>query len=410
MTSPLVRECPEIRFKGRFADLEALNIGDTSALTPTLSDSAKVNWAGIDYSTEDRVALVLGANGFVGAHLAAHLSRQDAISKVYATARTSPCGEPADRFRRTLQKYRIADVEWSKIHILEANPTRPNFALSDEAYGRIEHEVDIVANCASSTDYGVSYLDLRNDWVVSLLRVMRFCASGKPKHFTYLGSIGRYFYSETRDFHRPESWWYSGYSQMKWVNAQIVESLGDQGLPVTLCDTHYVLGSTTIGLDPGRVYSLWRTLELARSLGAVWEGEGMNYVPVDVLVDSITRNSLSRAPLKRMLPRNLHSYTTDLWAKVMGINVVPFREFHESAIERFPQSSRTLVSTDLTRLIRVINAPEAVFPAGVDTSWSQNEKLFDLYMAQLRLKASPTMLAPGVTDLASLEMADRIQP
>jgi nucleoside-diphosphate-sugar epimerase len=399
--SLLAPEFPSVHFAGKFSDIEALNKGDAKALRPTLETYAGSKWSCIQPPSE-RNALVLGGNGFVGGHLVAHLSTRPEIRKVWALVRADGMS-PRDRLAATLSKYQVSDVDWSKIEVIEGTPTAPIFGLPGGTHAELSETVDLVFNCASSTDYSVGYLALRSDWVLSLLRLIEFCANGKAKHLTYLGSTGRFFYQEPQDFARPDSWWYSGYAQMKWVNAQLLISLGAQGLPVTLCDTHYVLGSTTIGLDPGRTYSLWRVLELVKTLGAIWDGPGMNYVPVDVLVESVAANSLSQKPLTRMLPRNIEPYRTSLWAAEMDVHVVPWRVFISEVEQRAPRVLDSLLSSNIDHLIRIINRPAPVFPEGYTFPWPTNEALFELYFRKIRFRHQKSVKPVQVADLAAVE-------
>ena len=85
---------------------------------------------------------------------------------------------------------------------------------------------------------------------------------------------------------------------MKWVNGSIIETIAsDALLPVSLCEAPCIFGSTTRGVDPGLVYTYWRILEIAKSIKTMYAGPGMNYCPVDVLVDVLAVNTLARRPL-----------------------------------------------------------------------------------------------------------------
>ncbi len=406
MPTPLSPEFPDILFAGKFSDVEALGRGDAAALRPALSAAAATNWSAWRTPAAGH-ALVIGGNGFVGCHLVAHLSVQPGIERVVALVRGGQ-ESPLRRLEAALAHYRVTDVDWSKIEVVDGSATSKAFGLGRADHERLSQSVDLVFNCASSTDYSVGYLELRPDWVLSLLRVVQFCATGRPKHLTYLGSMGRYFYQRPADFARPDSWWYSGYAQMKWVNAELLLSLAAQGFPVTLCDTHYVLGSTVEGVDPGRTYSLWRVLELAKTLDVMWDGPGMNYVPVDVLVGSVTANCLAPAPLARILPRNVEPYRTSVWAAGMGVEVVPLQDFMAEVHLRAPRVVDSLLSTDVNDLVDTINAPEAVFPESYSFSWPSHEALFDLYFRKIAFQRLRWVRPrPQVVDLGAAERAVR---
>jgi nucleoside-diphosphate-sugar epimerase len=297
-------DCPSLKFGGKLADIAALRHGDRTALCPTLDNTTR-NRLSKMLPPGREVALVLGGNGFVGIHLVARLSREPGLRKVLATVRATPGCTPEQRLKQALARYKITDLNLNRVTLVDVDPTKAMFGLSTERYIALTEEVDMVFNCASSSDYTTSYLELRDDWVKSLFRILQFSIEAKRKHVTYMGSISAYFYQNPSDFHRPNSWWYSGYAQMKWVNGELLRWLARDGsLSVTLCEAPYVFGSTKVGLDPGQHYSWWRIIEIARSIGLIWDGAGMNYTPVDILVEVLTINALLDKPLSRLLPRN----------------------------------------------------------------------------------------------------------
>lgn len=385
LLTPLTEDCPSLLFAGRFADLVALNQGDGAVVRPCIAETTSQLLLTAPPPANE-VALVVGGNGFVGAHLVARLSREPGVRRVWATVRATPQCTSEQRFEQTLAKYRISDLDRRKIELVDANPTRTRLGLTDGRYRDLAQDVDMVFNCASSTDYSSSYLQLREDWVMSMLRILQLSTEGKRKHTTYVGSVSSYFFQSPADFCRPYSWWYSGYAQMKWVNGQVVGFLADEGmLPVTLCESPYVLGSTTEGLDPGMHYSWWRIIAVARSIGMIWEGPGMNYVPVDVLVDALTRNAVLEHPLPRLLPRNVETYNNDLLAELLDLEIVPWERFLAEVTARASrQGLNTDLSFNLNELVQIVNQPPAVMPAGTSPPAYDNRGLYELYLSNLR--------------------------
>ncbi|OLZ57470.1 hypothetical protein BS329_01800 [Amycolatopsis coloradensis] len=334
------------------------------------------------------VALVLGGNGFVGAHLVARLSREPGIRTVFVIVRATAEHTPEQRLAQTLDQYRVADFDRGKIEALDADPTKTCFGLPPRRYEVLAEKVDLVFTCASSTDYTVGYLDLRDAWVKGLLRVLQFAGEARRKHVTYLGSVGSYFYRRPADFLRPDSWWYSGYVQMKWVNSRLLGWLARDGaFSVTLCEAPYVLGSTTVGLDPGRYYSWWRIIEIARSIGVIWDGPGMGYIPVDVLADLLTTNAIRHSPLPRLLPRNPTPYDNQLLADLLGLRTADWTEFKAEATRLVhPDRVRTVLAENIDELIRVTNAPPDVLPADHDSSWCDNRRLMQMYLGNVEFR------------------------
>ena len=221
-------DCPDVLFGAATADIDALRRGDAAVLRPVLTSAMRGRLASLPRPGSE-VALVLGGNGFVGAHLVARLSREPGIRRVWVTVRATEEQSPAQRLEQTLARYHVAELDSAKVTVVQADPTKTRFGLSRELYEEMAGAVDLVFTCASSSDYSASYLDLRDDWVLGLLRVLHFATEGRRKHVTYLGSIGAYFYQHPADFQRPDSWWSSGYAQMKWVNGQLLRLLAEPG-------------------------------------------------------------------------------------------------------------------------------------------------------------------------------------
>lgn len=380
-------DCPFLGFHGKFADIDALSRGDAWALRPLLAESDRARLAAMPPPGR-QVALVIGGNGFVGAHLAARLSRAPGVRAVWTTVRATAEHTPEQRFAQTLAQYQINDIDHSKIMLIPADPTRPLFGLPAGEYQDLAEQVDLVFNCASSSDYSASYLQLRDDWVKSLLRILHFCAEARRKHLTYLGSVSAYFYQRPADFRRPDSWWYSGYAQMKWVNGHLLRWLARDGtLPVTLCESPYVLGGTRVGLDPAQHYSWWRIIEIARSLGVLWAGPGMIYIPVDVLADVVVTNALRAEPLPRILPRNPVPYDNALLAELMSVDLVSWPQFLERASAQISaRRMNTVLSANFAELVEIVNAEPAVLPPGHDPSWCDHRRLYELYLGNISFR------------------------
>lgn len=382
----LSRDCPNLRFISKFADVLALMDGNTELLRPDIDAMTRKRLDSLPPPGKE-VALVIGGNGFIGAHLVARLSQESSIRRVFATVRAIAEHTPEQRLEHTWSRYQITQVDRSKITLIEATPTQSMLGLGRKSYRQLTETIDLVFNCASSTDYSASYLELREDWVISLLRVLQFCMEGQRKHVTYLGSVGSYFYRTPLDFQRSDSWWYSGYCQMKWVNGQLIRWLWrDRVLSCTLCETPYVFGSTQIGLDPGLHYSWWRIVEIAKSIGLLWNGQGMNYVPVDILVDTLVTNAMLAQPLPHVLPCNPQPYDNQMLAALLDLRLVDWDDFAAEAARTIsPLRLKTVLCENIRELVHLSNQA-AVFPEKSDPSWCNHEQLYSLYLSHLKFR------------------------
>jgi hypothetical protein len=307
---------------------------------------------------------------------------------VLATVRASEGREPRERLDETLRKYKVTDLVPEKIKVVDATPVKSRFGLPAARYRELAEDVDLVFGCATSNDYEIPYLGgMRDDWFGSLLRLVQFATEGKRKHLTYVGSVSSYFYRDPGDFRRPDSWWYSGYAQMKWVNGAVVRWLAhDNLLPVTLCEAPHVLGATDLGLDPGKAYSWWRMVEIARSIGVFWKGPGMCYVPVDVLADALAVNALADLPVSYLLPRNPVPYDNELFADLLGLRLADWPQFAAEASRQISRVRAAVLSSNAETLVRKINEPPTVWPPGYDESWCDNRRLYELYLSNIRFR------------------------
>ncbi|MGF6547425.1 hypothetical protein [Paraburkholderia youngii] len=121
---------------------------------------------------------------------------------------------------------------------------------------------------------------------------------------------------------------------MKWVNGQVIRRIADdQVFPVTLCEPSYVLGSTSLGVDPGLHYSWWRLIEIRKRIQQIWDGEGLNYNPVDILTDALLVNALAKVTKSylQLQSSNSSSYNNSLLAELLGCEIVPWEIFKKTA-------------------------------------------------------------------------------
>src|SRR5262249_48548832 len=185
------------------------------------------------------------------------------------------------------------------------------------------------------------------------------------KQLSYIGSTIVHLFEGPEDFARPDSWWYSGYGQMKWVNQNLLRGLAEEGLRTQVCEAPYILGSTAAGRDRGYVYVFWRILTLANQFGLAWDGDFLDFVPVDVLVEAMVRNSLAETPLPVIRPLHPERLRIAEIAPLLGCKVVSWDEFYD-AVKRFatPKQLEKL-PVNLPDLIRKA-ALSPIYPPGLD--------------------------------------------
>ena len=116
----------------------------------------------------------------------------------------------------------------------------------------------------------------------------------------------------------------------------------------------------------------------------IWRGPGMNYIPVDVLADVLTVNAMSDTPMPTVVPCNTESYSNELLAALLGLDVVDWDDFTAEAHRLIPNRHLgTLLSSNIDSLIRIANRTPALLPDGYDTDWCDNRRLHDLYLRNI---------------------------
>jgi nucleoside-diphosphate-sugar epimerase len=373
----------------KFADFAALNSGDPAHLELRLSDDClrRIEAANADEEQWGRHVLLFGATGFVGSHLLQRLLRSSRTERVYVVVRARAGFPGWDRIAATLRKYELLDslVNRHKLTILDGDFASPDFGLSIDMHALLAFQVDTVIQSAGSTDYLPPYEDLRRDWVFGLLGALQFCFEGRIKQMVYLGSTIAHLFETPEDFQKPDSWWYSGYAQMKWVNQQMMGSLARQGMRAQVCESPYVLGSLDAGVDPGYVYSFWRGIAFSVALGVCWDGPLPAFVAVDVLAGAVLENASSPDPLAVIRPVSSDDLRSADVVSYLSCTLLPWQEF-QAVISRHATSEQLrILPPDLPELVIKGNLPPIFPPAYNMPPLRPSHELFRLYLTRLGL-------------------------
>ncbi|MDX2181732.1 MAG: SDR family oxidoreductase [Bryobacteraceae bacterium] len=355
-----------------------------------IEDAGQEHWG--------RHILLFGPTGFVGSHLLHRLLRRPETERVYAIVRPRAGFSGWDRIAATLRKYEMLDSfeNRGKLTLLDGDFSAVSFGLTGDTFDRLASQVDTVIQSAGSTDYLPPYAELRRDWVLGLLGAMQFCFEGRAKQLVYLGSTIAHLFQTREDFQRPDSWWYSGYAQMKWVNQRMMASLARQGMRAQVCEAPYVLGSMDVGLDPGYVYSFWRGVAFSAALGVGWDGPLPAFVAVNVLVDAVLENAFSSHPLPVIRPVSSNDLRNADVAAHLDCTTLPWLEFQARISEHATAEQLRIMPPDFPELVGKGNLP-AIFPPGYKVPLHPRpDELFKLYLTKIGLiRGESAVAAPN---------------
>lgn len=203
-----------------------------------------------------QVALLTGANGFLGRFLALELLEQleGQGTRLYALVRA-----PSDAiaFERLASTYRtdpalaarFAEAAGNgRLSVLSGDLMKPRFGLSDDAYGRLAKDVDLVVHNGALVNHALGYAQLFEPNVLGTVEVIRLALAGRAKSVAYvstIGVLGGLQRSEpvrededirTLFIERPtEGGYAAGYSGTKWASELLLRDANEKlGLPVAV--------------------------------------------------------------------------------------------------------------------------------------------------------------------------------
>jgi nucleoside-diphosphate-sugar epimerase len=358
-------------------DLRALADGDSRWIR--LSTSGPTNQAPPSGHTPS-TALIIGGNGFVGSHLLRELLSRPGWDSVICLVRDRGDCLATTRLERALKRFGDPDPmqTLSRLRCISGSYTEKNFGLPDRTYAQLTETVDAVFHVAGTTSFTASYAALRDDAVLSTLRLLDFCGRRRLKQVHYLSSLGVRLFRSPSDF-RQHNWWKSGYARMKWVNTEIIRQAATRfGFAATAYHAPYVVGSTESNRDPMLAYSFWKlAVECARA-NLIWDGHYLQFIPVNLLCDVIAKQAECANQMIELVP-SLEALQTREIAPLLGCQVIPAQRFFgrdsdalSPALRKFVQGTRysdvenTSCATDLDQILdqEKIADPWKVFEAG----------------------------------------------
>jgi fatty acid CoA ligase FadD9 len=201
-----------------------------------------------------RVALLTGANGFLGRFLVLELLERllGRGKKLYALVRAT---NDAAAFERLASSYRSDPRLWERfralsanLHVLAGDLIEPSLGLADDVYAELADEVDLILHNGALVNHALAYERLFEPNVLGTVHVMRLALARRKKSISYVSTIG-----VLRPIERPgairededlralvperlvASGYAAGYGVSKWASELLLRAAHDTlGLPVTV--------------------------------------------------------------------------------------------------------------------------------------------------------------------------------
>lgn len=395
------------------------------------------------------VALLTGANGFLGRFLALELLEQLAGegTRLYALVRAPNDASALERLARAydtdpaLARRFEAASAGGRLAVLAGDLMKPRLGLAEEVYARLAGEVDLLVHNGALVNHAFGYAQLFEPNVLGTVEVMRLALAGQRKSIAYVSTVGvlraldrsvrededaRSFYTELP----TEVGYAAGYSATKWASELLLRDLHDElGVPVTvfrpsgiMAHTSYrgqinapdfftrlLAGIVFAGIAPASFYAE----------GAPDEARHYDGLPVDVMARAIVAPSVNRQGAKGDESYNVVNAHRD-----DGISLDVIMAWVRSAgyrVERIADYD-AWYRTFHDRLVALSEAKRHHSPLAILHAWErpQGERavLADNALLRARLRAisatlaelphlSEALIHKTLDDMAALEIIDR---
>lgn len=311
-------------------------------LGPEEIEAARASRPASELPARAEVALLTGANGFLGRFLALELLERlsGERKKLYALVRAP---SDAAAFERLASSYRMDPAlsrrfdELSaegRLTVLAGDLMKPRLGLAEDVYARLAEEVDLVLHNGALVNHALGYAAMFEPNVLGTVEVMRFALARRIKSMSFISTIAvLYGLDRTEPIRedeevrtlfteRPtEAGYAAGYGGTKWAGELLLRDAHEKlGLPVAVFRpseimahrryhgqvnvpdffTRLLAGIVYTGLAPRSFYTA----------DAPDRAKHYDGTPVDVVARSIAALSIVRGGGEAARPAALATYDT----------------------------------------------------------------------------------------------------
>ncbi len=311
--------------------------------------------------------LLLGATGFIGAHLLATLLARTRI-KVVCLVRAKDDRDAARRIGEALRSFGLSDQGLARNCIAVAgNLEEPGLGLGPDRFDWINAQADMIVNCAARIDFLHGYEQHKTTNALIIPTLMAMCNSGNPKSIQHVSSFAAF---ETgllgrkltdADAAMPITVPGQGYGLSKWVAERLMEKCIEADLPANIVRLGEIGPSRKTGL-PNPTAMLNSVLAACLEL-QIWPKDmaPFDLTSVDCvtagLVDLILEPALraKRLHLMEPVPITLSEFADCAQEQGVPVQPVTYLEFVTKVSEA---ASGTGASPELRRLAALLPAPD----------------------------------------------------
>ncbi|MBP7283006.1 MAG: amino acid adenylation domain-containing protein [Leptospiraceae bacterium] len=180
--------------------------------------------------------LLTGATGFLGSRILYELTL-NFEAEIYCIVRNISTRDPRKLLEEIYSKQGIQIEDWTKIHFLEGDISKPCLGLSKFHWEFLASKVDTVFHFAAEVNLVKPYNQLKPANIDSTREILRFCLTLTRKYLQYASTLSVFVSSDdSRDtffeYDKLDTMQevYGGYAQSKWVSEKILQNALEIGM------------------------------------------------------------------------------------------------------------------------------------------------------------------------------------
>ncbi|KAH8667800.1 hypothetical protein BGZ61DRAFT_483715 [Ilyonectria robusta] len=300
----VVFEQPSIEKLSQF--LLNLRIGQDAASKVSIEDEMRdlIGKYGVNSPNESRFSVVVtGATGSLGAHVAAKLTADPRVDRIYCLVRAPGPAEALERVKQSMvqrQVYHTLPLEARrKLVALPSDLSDAKLGLSDSDYESITQDLRVVIHCAWSVNFNMQLSSFAPS-ISGVTNLISLCKSSvSPASMNFCSSVSTCSRATTLPVPEtvPNLEWAQGmgYAQSKSVAEHLCAKAASQGVTARVLRVGQIVGDTKYGVWNARE-AVPMMMQTAVTVGALPKlKETPSWLPVDTVADAVADISLSEA-------------------------------------------------------------------------------------------------------------------
>ncbi|KAF7558254.1 hypothetical protein G7Z17_g176 [Cylindrodendrum hubeiense] len=300
----IVFEQPSIEKLSQF--LLSLRIGQDAASKVSIENEMRdlIGKYAINSPNDARFSIVVtGVTGSLGAHVAAKLTADPRVDRIYCLVRAPGSAEAIERVKESMvqrQVYHAIPLHMRrKLVALPSDLSDAKLGLSDSDYESITQDLRVVIHCAWSVNFNMQLSSFAPS-ISGVANLISLCkSSASPASMNFCSSVSTCSRATTIPIPEtvPNLEWAQGmgYAQSKSVAEHLCAKAATQGVTARVLRVGQIVGDTKHGVWNAQE-AVPMMMQTAVTVGALPKlKETPSWLPVDTVAEAVADISLSDA-------------------------------------------------------------------------------------------------------------------